>query len=55
MEHVRHISVFIARASDDVYEFAADPHNLPLWAAGLVRSEVRQQGGAWIADAPSAR
>ena len=52
MEHVRHISVFIARASDDVYEFAADPRNLPLWAAGLARSEVRQQGGAWIADAP---
>jgi len=52
MEHVRHISVFIARTSDDVYEFAADPRNLPLWAAGLARSEVRPQGGAWIADAP---
>ena len=52
MEHVRHISVFIARASDDVYEFAADPRNLPLWAAGLARSEVTQQGDAWVADAP---
>ena len=36
----------------DVYEFASDPRNLPRWAAGLARSEVRRDGDEWIADAP---
>ena len=35
-----------------MYAFAADPRNLPQWAAGLARSEVTQQGDAWVADAP---
>lgn len=50
--HVRHISIFIARDPGQVYAFAADPRNLPQWAAGLARSEVTQQGDAWVADAP---
>jgi hypothetical protein len=47
-----HVSVVIARAPEDVYAFASDPTNLPRWAAGLARSEVRRDGDAWIVDAP---
>jgi hypothetical protein len=49
---VRHLSIFIARAPGDVYEFAADPRNLPQWAAGLARSEVTRTGDAWVVQAP---
>ncbi len=50
--HVEHISVFINRSPAEVYAFASDPHNLSRWAAGLARSELRQQGDEWIADSP---
>ena len=50
--NVVHVSVAIARAPADVYEFASDPTNLPRWAAGLARSEVRRDGDSWIVDAP---
>src|SRR5699024_3001342 len=36
----------------EVYEFASNGENLPLWAAGLARSEVKREGGTWIMDAP---
>ena len=49
---VRHLSIYIARAPGDVYEFASDPRNLPQWAAGLARSDVTRTGDAWIVDAP---
>lgn len=49
---VQHLSVSIGRRPAEVYEFASDPRNLPRWAAGLVGSEVRQEGDEWIADAP---
>ena len=49
---VQHISVYIARRPAEVYEFASDPRNLPRWAAGLARSEVRKDGDEWVADAP---
>lgn len=49
---VRHISISIARPPAEVYAFASDPRNLPRWAAGLARSDVRPEGGAWVADAP---
>jgi hypothetical protein len=52
MHDVQHISVSIARTPAEVYEFASDPRNLPRWAAGLARSEVRRDGDAWVADAP---
>jgi carbon monoxide dehydrogenase subunit G len=52
MHDVQHISVYIARPPTEVYEFASDPRNLPRWAAGLARSEVRRDGDEWIADAP---
>jgi hypothetical protein len=52
MHDVQHISIYIARRPAEVYEFASDPRNLPQWAAGLARSEVRKDGEEWIADAP---
>jgi hypothetical protein len=52
MHEVQHISVYIARGPAEVYAFASDPRNLPRWAAGLARSEVRRDGDGWIADAP---
>jgi len=52
MYDVHHISVYIARRPTEVYAFASDPRNLPRWAAGLARSEVRRDGDEWIADAP---
>jgi len=55
MHEVRHISVYIARRPAEVYEFAADPRNLPRWAAGLARSEVRADGDEWVAEAPFGR
>lgn len=47
----RHVSVSIRRPPRDVYAFAADPRNLPRWAAGLA-SGVRKEGDAWVADSP---
>jgi uncharacterized protein YndB with AHSA1/START domain len=52
MSDVQHLSVTIARPPAAVYAFASDPRNLSRWAAGLARSEVRQDGADWIADAP---
>ena len=52
MHDVQHISVYIARRPADVYEFASDPRNLPRWAAGLARSEVRKEGDEWVAESP---
>ena len=55
MQDVQHLSVYIARRPSEVYDFASDPKNLPRWAAGLARSEVRKDGDEWIADAPFGR
>jgi hypothetical protein len=52
MHDVRHISVYIACRPAEVYEFASNPRNLPLWAAGLAGSEIRKDGDEWVADAP---
>lgn len=52
MHEVRHISISIARPPAEVYAFARDPRNLPRWAAGLARSEVRRDGDEWVAEAP---
>lgn len=48
---VRHVSVFIDRSPEKVYEFASNPANLPKWATGLGGS-IREVNGEWIADAP---
>lgn len=52
MQNVKHITITIHRAPADVYAFASNPENLPLWAAGLARSEIKKQGDAWVAEAP---
>lgn len=48
----QHVSIFIDRPPAIVYELASDPRNLPLWAAGLARSDVRQERDHWVADSP---
>ena len=48
----RHISQAIARSPAEVYAFASDPANLPKWAEGLSRSEMKRAGEEWIADSP---
>jgi hypothetical protein len=55
LEHEsRHVSVFVRRPAEDVYSYAADPANLPTWAAGLA-SGVTQEGGLWFAESPMGR
>lgn len=43
----RHLGVRIARPVADVYAFASDPANLPLWAPGL-GTQVEHVGGQWF-------
>lgn len=52
MHEVEHISIYIHRAPCDVYTFASNAENLPTWAAGLARSEVKRNGDVWVAEAP---
>ena len=52
MHEVQHVSIHIARPPEEVYGFASDPKNLPLWASGLSRSELIKDGEEWIAHAP---
>ncbi len=52
MHDVQHLSTYIARRPSEVYEFASNPRNLPLWAVGLARSEVDRDGDEWIVEAP---
>src|SRR5262247_3371948 len=47
----KHISVSINRSSDQGYEFASNPENLPKWAAGLSGS-IRRVNEEWIAESP---
>ena len=51
----QHISVDIDRPASDVYEFAADPHNLPKWAAGLAAAEIEYDGAHWFTESPMGR
>jgi hypothetical protein len=50
----RHISVSIARPVREVYDYLADPANLPEWAAGL-SSGVEQVDGKLISESPMGR
>ena len=52
MREVQHLSIYVARQPTDVYEFASDPRNLPLWASGLARANVRKDGDVWLMDSP---
>jgi hypothetical protein len=51
----QHIGIGIDRPASTVYEFAADPRNLPTWATGLAGSTVEHDGGRWFTDSPMGR
>lgn len=51
----RHISIGIDRPASAVYEYAADPANLPSWAAGLASAALQKIDGEWVADSPMGR
>jgi hypothetical protein len=50
----KHLSEWINRAADEVYNYASDPANLPEWAPGL-GSSVEQVDGRWFVDTPTGR
>ena len=50
-----HVSVRIDRPLAEVYGFAADPLNLPKWAAGLAGSRVEHDGEQWYTESPMGR
>lgn len=45
-------STYINQAPQDVYAFASNPENLPIWTAGLASSEVKNDGDVWVSNAP---
>jgi hypothetical protein len=51
----QHISISIERSKSEVYDFAADPLNLPRWAAGLAGSNVERDGHQWFTESPMGR
>ena len=51
----QHISIGIDRPVTVVYDIAADPRNLPKWAAGLAGSRVEQDGDEWFTESPMGR
>ena len=50
----KHISVSINCPTDQVYEFASNPENLPGWAEGLSGS-IKNVNGDWVAESPMGR
>ncbi|WP_372494251.1 SRPBCC family protein [Actinoallomurus purpureus] len=50
----RHISESIARPADEVYDYASDPINLPVWAPGL-GSSVEKVDGRWFVETSEGR
>lgn len=50
----RHLGVRISRPAEDVYAYAADPANLPHWAAG-VSSSVDLVDGHWYSESDLGR
>src|SRR5699024_4734645 len=51
----RHLDVVIERPWREVYDYAADPRNLPRWAAGLAGSEVQREVSQWSMNSPMGR
>ena len=51
----RHIGIGIDRPAGEVYAVAADPLNLPRWAAGLAGAAVEHDGERWFTDSPMGR
>lgn len=50
----KHVSEWIDRPADEVYEFAANAVNLARWASGLGRA-VQSSDGRWFVDSPMGR
>ena len=48
----RHVSVVINAEPGAVYDFAAEPDNLPRWAAGLATAEVVRRGDELLVESP---
>ncbi|KSU61134.1 MULTISPECIES: SRPBCC family protein [unclassified Gordonia (in: high G+C Gram-positive bacteria)] len=48
----RHVSVVINAEPARVYDFAAEPDNLPRWAAGLAKSAVVRRGDELLVESP---
>jgi hypothetical protein len=51
----RHINIGIDRPAGEVDDFAADPRNLPKWAAGLAGCRVEHDGAHWFTESPMGR
>lgn len=51
----RHVSTVIHRSPQDVYSYAADPDNLPAWAAGLTDAPITREGDALVTESPMGR
>ena len=51
----RHVSQVIHRPPAEVYSFAADPDNLPKWAAGLAQSDLTREGDTLLVQSPMGR
>jgi hypothetical protein len=49
---VAHITQTMNCPPKQVYAFVTDPQNLPRWASGLSKSQIRKVGEDWIADSP---
>lgn len=50
----KHLSEWIDRPADQVYDYASDPANLPQWAPGLGTS-VEKVGERWFVETPMGR
>ena len=50
----RHVGISIDRSAVEVYDYIANPANLPQWAAGL-GSSVARVDGQWVAESPMGR
>ena len=55
MQESTHVGVSIDRPWREVYAYAADPVNLPQWAAGLAGATVERVEGVWTTDSPMGR
>jgi hypothetical protein len=50
----RHLSEWIDRPADEVYDYASEPANLPQWAPGL-GSSVEHVGDGWFVETSMGR
>ncbi|WP_413583491.1 SRPBCC family protein [Bdellovibrio sp. HCB288] len=49
---VHQASVSIRKSASEVYEFMVQPENMPLWAQGLTKAQMKQSDDGWIAESP---